>query len=80
MGGIFVGYSQPLLEGQNLGMKVKELLLTEVLCRVRLCDIPIEGDGLLGLVERGVLHQFPQKPCLSSVLTETMGKKMAYRF
>jgi len=81
MGGIFVGYSQPLLEGQNLGMKVKELLLTKVLLRVRLCDIPIEGDGLLGLLERrGVLHQFPQNPCLSSVLTETIGKTMGYRF
>ena len=34
MGGIFVRYSQPLLEGQNLGMKVEELLLTKVLLRV----------------------------------------------
>ena len=40
MRGIFVQYSQPLLEGQNLSMKVEELLLTKVLFMVRLCDIP----------------------------------------
>ena len=39
---IFVRYSQPLLEGQNLSMKVKELLLTKVLFMVRLCDIPYQ--------------------------------------